>query len=192
MDTKLERLPASVKTKLEELRDTLVLALGADLQALVVQGSAATSWPRRPTCSPCSTTTVPLVLELEPAAGVRHVELHGEVASVIAVEPGLALERGSLAEHADAARGHLQFSMRRSTSRPTSAQRSPVAIARPSMPHRGPRAPPMAPGWWLRPGLARGARDLRRVPAALGPGGARARGVRRAAEAALADDDDRG
>lgn len=36
----LERLPSLTKTKLIELRDALVGALGDDLQALVVYGSA--------------------------------------------------------------------------------------------------------------------------------------------------------
>ena len=40
MDAKLERLPSNTKTKLEELRDALVGALGEELQALVVYGSA--------------------------------------------------------------------------------------------------------------------------------------------------------
>jgi predicted nucleotidyltransferase len=40
MDSKLERLPSNTKTKLEELREALVAALGKDLQALVVYGSA--------------------------------------------------------------------------------------------------------------------------------------------------------
>ncbi len=40
MDAKLERLAPTTKTKLEALRDTLVLGLGDDLQALVVYGSA--------------------------------------------------------------------------------------------------------------------------------------------------------
>jgi hypothetical protein len=41
MDSKqLDRLPSATKTKLHELRDTLTGALGDDLQALVVYGSA--------------------------------------------------------------------------------------------------------------------------------------------------------
>lgn len=41
MDSKLlEKLPTTTKSKLDELRDTLVAALGDDLEALVVYGSA--------------------------------------------------------------------------------------------------------------------------------------------------------
>jgi predicted nucleotidyltransferase len=40
MDSKLERLPPNTKAKLEELREALVGALGEELQALVVYGSA--------------------------------------------------------------------------------------------------------------------------------------------------------
>jgi predicted nucleotidyltransferase len=39
-DELLQRLPATIKTKLQELRDALVGALGDDLQALIVYGSA--------------------------------------------------------------------------------------------------------------------------------------------------------
>jgi hypothetical protein len=52
---------------------------------------------------------VPLVLELRPAAGVRTLQLQGEVACLIAVEPGLPLERLPLAQRPEAAQGHFQF-----------------------------------------------------------------------------------
>lgn len=52
---------------------------------------------------------VPLWLELRPAADVRTLELHGEVACLVVVEPGLSLVRRSLAQRPEAARGHLRF-----------------------------------------------------------------------------------
>lgn len=58
---------------------------------------------------PISDGWTPLVLELRAAAGVRRISLAGEVACLIALAPGLPLERGTLAQHPDAARGHLRF-----------------------------------------------------------------------------------
>jgi hypothetical protein len=82
---------------------------GAWLLVESVANRRCRSFTVRPRVVPMDDGWVPLVLELRPATGVRTLRLHGEVACLVVVEPGLSLERVSLVERPAAARGHLRF-----------------------------------------------------------------------------------